>query len=109
MSIGSFGIIGGIAATPLAQKGTEAERTQAANAAAQRQSQSVQQAETAAGIGETDGQEHSANERDADGRLPYEYVARQTPPEAEAPPTAEPPHTVKDPHGDCGNELDLSG
>lgn len=109
MSIGSFGIIGGIAATPLAQKGTEAERAPAANAAAQRETQSVQQAETAAGIGEADGQEHAPNERDADGRLPWQIPPRAAEPTTDPATGVETPRPVKDPTGEAGNQLDLSG
>ncbi len=108
----SIGFVGGIAGTaagaPLAQvKGTESERAQQAAAAQAFQVQGEQKAETAAGIGETDGQEHQTAERDADGRRAWSI----TRPAAKPAPSEDPPQPPqsKDPSGQSGSLLDLSG
>jgi hypothetical protein len=109
MSIGFVGGIAGAAAgAPLAQvKGTESERAQQAAATQAFHVEGEQKAETAAGIGETDGQEHQTAERDADGRRPWTI----TPPKAKAAPTddQDQPPQSKDPPGQSGSLLDLSG
>ena len=71
MSIGSLGIIGGLAGTPLPQRAAETEKTQRDNADQSRVSQAAERAEQAAGIGQTE-EDSQANERDADGRRPWE-------------------------------------
>lgn len=114
MSIGSLGIAGGLAGSPLAQKtGAAVDRGKQDAVHHQRQIESTQQAADAAGIGQTH-EEHEASERDADGRMPWE---RQEPtPEGEqaagevgdaskTPRPAGPP----DPTGESGGVLDLVG
>lgn len=112
MSIGSLGIIGSLASTPLAQKGPEADKVQREALDRARQVESESQAEMAAGIGQTE-EESQASERDADGRRPWERNGRQ--PTAPADATAEsanvaaPAALPKDPTGNCGSLLDVQG
>jgi len=110
MSIGPLGGLAGSAAgSPLAQShGTETERTQQDSAAQQRQIRSEKKAESAAGIGETDGEDHEAEDRDADGRRIWEETPgakKEETDESATPPT----HQSKDPTGERGNLLDLTG
>ena len=107
MQVGPLGnVAAGAAGAPLAQvKGTELDRTHQESAAHQRRVQTEQQAADAAGIGQTDGQEHQTDERDADGRLPWEMPAR--PPQN--PPPSPPPSRPEDPDGTIGAQLDLLG
>jgi hypothetical protein len=67
-----------------------------------------QKAENAAGIGETDGEDHEAEERDADGRRLWEEPVNSdgSPQSPQADPDA--PRS-KDASGQRGNLLDLSG
>jgi hypothetical protein len=119
MSIGSLGIAGGLAGSPLAQKtGAAADRAKQDSVHHQRQVDSTQQAADAAGIGQTH-EEHEASERDADGRMPWERqeAAAEGEPGAgdegtgeqsgasKSPQAAGPP----DPTGDAGGVLDLVG
>ena len=67
------------------------------------------QAEKAAGIGETDGDEHDANERDADGRRPWEIAARAKKTDADQSAESPPPRQSKDASGAAGGQLDLTG
>lgn len=111
MSIGSLGILGGIAGAPLAQtKGADAERAEQDVSNQQRQVTNELKAEAAAGIAETDGKQHETNERDADGRRPWEFPGRKGAPAAPEPePQATEPPPSKDPSGESGGQLDLSG
>ena len=107
MSIGPLGILSSVSAAPSQASGAEAakHRTEAADQA--RHAQSAQKTEDAAGIGKTDGEEHSANERDADGRRIWEIGPQQQRKAAEA---AEPePHVSRDATGQAGTQLDLMG
>jgi len=114
----SLGPLGGIASSAagssLAQtKGSDVERAEQDAANQARRVQTDQKAESAAGIGEADGEDHETAERDADGRRlwegPPEGQAAEEPDEAdEADPTHAPPRS-KDSSGQCGNLLDLSG
>lgn len=110
MSIGSLGIVGSLAATPLAQKGPEAEKVQRETVDHSRQTQSQSLAESASGIGQTE-EESQASERDADGRRPWEQRERKTPAEIEEPASqdAAVPAAAKDPSGNCGKLLDIQG
>ena len=68
------------------------------------------QAEKAAGIGETDGDEHGANERDADGRRLWEIAPRdKKKADSAEPPAALTNRQSKDVTGTTGVELDLTG
>ncbi len=107
MSIGPTNpIIAGLAGTPLAQtKGSDVDRNQQTAAGQQTRAFSDRKAENAAGIGETDGQDHEAAERDADGRLPWRMPKQPSP---EAPASAQ-SSSSKDASGESGSLLDLSG
>jgi len=109
MSIGSLGGLAASAAgSPLAQtKGSEVERAQQDLGSQQRQVDSQTKAESAAGIGETDGEDHQTAERDADGRRLWERPPDHKSDDAEAGP-ADPPRS-KDVTGQTGTQLDLSG
>ncbi len=106
----SMGPLGGIAASlagsALAQtKGSDVERAQHETASQQREVKNDLRAENAAGIGETNGEDHETAERDADGRRPWEEPERRKPP-SEA---AGSPRISRDATGNAGNLLDLSG
>ncbi len=120
----SVGPLGGIAASAagssLAQsKGSDVDRAQQDTQAQQRRVHMDKKAESAAGIGEADGQDHEAADRDADGRRLWESMegdektAEESGEESaeesggEAAPIE--PRQSKDATGDSGNLLDLSG
>jgi len=107
MSIGSLGLIGSLATTPLPQKAADADKSVRDAADQSRETQAARQAEAAAGIGETE-EDSQASERDADGRRLWEQPPGKQPPVEEVPGTEDsPPHLSKDPRGEAGGELDL--
>ena len=112
MSVGPLaGIAGSVSGTSLAQaKGTDVERAHHDASAQQRQVQNVEHAESAAGVGETDGQDHETAERDADGRRMWEAPPEKGKPDAETP-AADPAqtHQSRDATGQSGTQLDLTG
>lgn len=107
MSVGPMaGLAGSVAATSLAQTGgADLERAQQAAGNQQRHVRNELRADRAAGIGEADGDNHETNERDADGRLPWQHPNSHAGPSA---PSANPPLS-KDASHQSGNLLDLSG
>jgi hypothetical protein len=108
MSIGALpSIVASAAGTQLAQSKTDVERMNVDVGAQQRQVNNQQRAEAAAGIGETDGQNHESEERDADGRRLWEAPPESKKKTDEAA-KDEPPHS-RDATGQSGNFLDLSG
>ncbi len=110
MSIGSLGIIGGISATPQVQRNASADRASTENTRQQNAAANDQAAVDAAGIGKTEGDEQTAGERDADGRLDWQRHGKQ--PEAKpAAPEADASEPIKsrDLTGDSGGTLDLQG
>ncbi len=109
MSIGLLSNIGGsVAGTSLAQlRGSDVDRAQQDRGAAELRTQSNEKAEMAAGVGQTDGDDHQTAERDADGRQPWQFSQHQGQPDADAAPPNEP--RVQDPTGQAGGLLDLSG
>ena len=109
MSVGPLGgAAGGLAGAPLAQtQGSETERARQDSASQQRRIDTDKKAEAAAGIGETDGEDHEAEERDADGRRLWEEPAGQK--EAEEAQDESSQRQSKDTTGESGNLLDLSG
>jgi hypothetical protein len=112
MSVGPLaGLAGSAAGSPLAQtKGAESERVQQETVTQQRVADSEQKADAAAGIGETDGQDHETAERDADGRRLWEPPPEPKNAPQAAEPTSQPPQRQsKDATGQSGNLLDLSG
>ena len=107
----TVGPLGGVnvsaAGVPLAQtKGADAERATQDVGAQQRNTVYEKKAEAAAGIGEADGEDHETNERDADGRRPWEFHPNEQKPGDD--PAKDPPQ-CRDASGESGNLLDLSG
>ncbi len=108
MSIGPMGILSSVSAAPSQASGAEAAKHRGEAAVQARHSQSAQKTEDAAGVGKTDGEEHTANERDADGRRIWEIGPAK--PRAEGTSAEpEPPHVSRDATGQSGNQLDLTG
>ncbi len=109
MSVGPMiGIAAGAAGTPLSQaKGTDIERAGQDVGATQSATRGQQKAESAAGVGEADGQDHQSDDRDADGRMPWRIpnAPEEAAADEDAPPAPSPP---KDPAGAAGNLLDLN-
>jgi len=104
------------AGVPLAQsKGTEVVRAGQDAGAQQRQVYTDLKADAAAGIGETDGQDHETAERDADGRRPWERPTPRNADEASADEASgdgspsEQAGRSKDATGAAGTQLDLTG
>jgi len=108
MSIGPMGALPASAAgSQLAQTaGPDVERTQQETSSQQRRVFSEKKAESAAGVGETDGEDHETADRDADGRRMWE-----APPEGEHSDSQSENNgpKSKDASGQAGNQLDLSG
>ena len=99
------GINAGAAGSPLAQtKGSEVERAEQQLGARQREVYHGRKAEAAAGVGQPDGEDHEATERDADGRRAWEE-----PPETKKGADSPDVRQSKDPSHQSGNLLDLSG
>ena len=105
MSIGPLNIAASAAGSPLAQtKGSEAERVQKAVGAQRRQVYHDETAAAAAGVGQPDGEDHETDQRDADGRRPWEDQ-----PEPEVVAGLPAARQSKDPTQQSGNLLDLTG
>jgi hypothetical protein len=103
MSIGPSGITASAAGSPLAQsKPAEADRTEARLGAERRQVYHEGKAESAAGVGQPDGDDHETAERDGDGHRPWED-------QAEAGDGSPAERLSKDPSQQRGNLLDLTG
>ncbi|MGA2061132.1 MAG: hypothetical protein ABSG67_11670 [Thermoguttaceae bacterium] len=107
----SVGPLGGVnvsaAGAPLAQtKGSDVERAGHDIGAQHRNAVYEQKAEAAAGIGETDGEDHQTDERDADGRHPWELPPKKQ--KSAEDPSKQPPQS-RDTTGASGNLLDLTG
>jgi len=92
------------------RKDQTTDRAAQETTAQQTQQQSDYQAEQAAGIGQTDGEQHETEDRDADGRRPWELPPKTKPPVAAEPTSSDQsePHS-RDATGQCGNSLDLLG
>jgi hypothetical protein len=108
MSIGSLGIVGGLAGTALPQRAADADRVERETVEQARSAESSAQAENAAGIGQTEEDSQTA-ERDADGRRPWEHGPRANPKPSEPPPIDSHIPVSKDPTGACGGQIDLVG
>jgi hypothetical protein len=106
MSIASLGIAGGLAATSLPQRAAEAEKAQRETTEQARAADATQQAENAAGIGQTE-EDSQTSERDADGRRLWEEQRRAKNKLTE--PESSPAPLAKDPTGARGSQLDLLG
>ena len=111
MSVGPLGgIAGSVAGSPLAQsKGSDVERAQQDSANQARRTTSDQKAESAAGIGEADGEDHETADRDADGRRLWEAPPEATSDDAPDQEDRSEQAPAKDASGQRGNLLDLSG
>ncbi len=109
MSVGPLGVFGSVAASPQAQCASDADRAQQDTTRQQAETTNDLKAERAAGIDETDGQEHSPNERDADGRRPWEIAGRDKKPAAADEATPPPNRQSRDITGTTGKQLDLTG
>jgi hypothetical protein len=104
MSIG--GITVGAAGSPLAQpQGSQPHAAQQVDAK-QRTVYHEEKAESAAGVGEPDGEDHEADQRDGDGRRPLEEPPTEKP---FAERTSSKERQSKDPSEESGNFLDLTG
>jgi hypothetical protein len=105
----SAGIAATVAGVPLAQaRGSEVDRAQHDATHQQRQAANDARAESAAGVGATDGEEHATQERDADGRRLWETSETAKPrhlDQGDEHPTGQ----SKDATGNRGNQLDLTG
>jgi hypothetical protein len=127
MSIGPMGFFSVIAATspqtsalaaPLAQtQGSDVDLAAHDMAEQARETDTDTKAENAAGVGQTDGEEHSSNDRDADGRRLWERppetaddaIGDEESGEASEGSASEMKHPSKDASGESGNQLDLMG
>ncbi len=111
MSVGPFsGVVGSAAGAPLPQQ-TSSESERASEARSQeRKAETDQQADKAAGIGQTD-EDQQSSDRDADGRRLWESPAgggEQQEAEQGGQAADDRPRP-KDPSGECGYGLDLTG
>jgi hypothetical protein len=112
MSIVPSGIATGASATPLAQPAAGQSQQADTAAGAARRAEAVQRAELAEGVGETE-EKTDTQDRDADGRRPWERPQRRAPNSnpvqpAEEAASTEPPR-APDPTGQSGQLLDLCG
>ena len=100
------GLLGSAAGAPLSQtKGSEVERGGREAATTARNVDAEAKAERAAGIGETE-QDQQSEDRDADGRRPWELPAK---PLGVQPEESIEPSRSKDATGMAGTQLDLIG
>lgn len=109
MSVGPMGgLLASAAGAPLAQsKGSDVDRAQQDSSAQQRRVQTDKKAESAAGIGEADGEDHATGERDADGRRLWEQMPGGG--DGSGAESGSGQSQSKDPTGQSGSLLDLSG
>lgn len=112
MSLGPLSSLPASAAgAPLAQStGSDAARAKQETAAAQRSAAASRHADDAAGISQADGEDHQSDERDADGRLPWE-IGGQPKPDKQAEDAGgddQHPPGSRDATGERGGQLDLS-
>jgi hypothetical protein len=105
-----MGIVASVAGSPVAQTtGAEVDRARHERTNQQRQVESLDKAEAAAGIGQTE-EEHQSEDRDADGRRLWEETARKAKPDdADHESDASPLRQSRDPTGQSGGQLDLTG
>jgi hypothetical protein len=108
MSIASLGIAGSLAGTALPQRAADAEKAQRETTDQARAADATEQAENAAGIGQTE-EDSQTSERDADGRRLWEEQRRTKAKAAEPEPQTSPASLAKDPTGARGTHLDLLG
>jgi hypothetical protein len=103
------GIVSSAAGVPLSQtSGSETERAQKDSHAQNRQVDSSQRAEMAAGIGQTV-QDQESSERDADGRRLWEALPEDKTDTSDAGSAEAASRQSKDATGQSGTKLDLTG
>ncbi len=112
MNVGSLGIIGSAAGTPLSQaKGSDADKAAQDTASQSRSTKSNDKAELAEGVGQTE-QDEQTSDRDADGRRIWER-GPDDPGTSDEDDSGESASSAgpqsKDPTGQSGSQLDLSG
>ena len=110
MSVGPMGMIGSAAGSPLAQgQGADVNKAQQDSTDHVRQTRLNEKAEQASGVGQTQ-QDEEAQDRDADGRRPWEIGPEDTG-DQQAQQSAEDESLPKsrDPSGQRGGQLDLTG
>ena len=110
MNLGPMnGVISSAAGAPLSQtSGSETERAQKDSSARQREVDSEQKSEKAAGIGQTE-EDQGTSERDADGRRFWEKADEKKQEQAGEQSPGQTPKQAKDPTGNSGGALDLTG
>lgn len=110
MSIGPMSAVPASAAgVPLSQtKGAETERAQQQSTASERKANAELKAESASGIGQTEGDEQTS-ERDADGRRLWEETPAPENTTGQEESTESEPQRSKDASGQAGHQLDLMG
>lgn len=99
------GFAGAIAARPASP---ETERTQETTSAHEKEIAAAEESERASGFGEAQG-EQATDDRDADGRLAYEFSEPAKKPKPAEITDEQSQSLSKDATGDCGNLLDLQG
>lgn len=110
MSVGPMtSLLASAAGVPLAQQENEVDRAQTEKVAQQRARDSQIQAEKAAGIGETDGENHETNDRDADGRRPWELQIEHPADQSDPAAPGRRVRKSRDASGESGQQLDLTG
>ncbi len=110
MDVGPINSPTSAAGAPLAQsQGPETDRAQRESAVQQRGVQYDAKADRAAGIGETDGEEHTTEDRYGDGRQPWQLTAAGEPATGADNQKKEKPPAPRDPSGTSGRLIDLSG
>ncbi len=109
MSVGSLGLIGSLAGTPLAQaKGSDIDKAKTDTNNQVRATEAASRADAAAGVGVTQ-EDSQTSDRDADGRRLWEFGPQEEQPADAATDATAPPALSKDPSGNSGTQLDLSG
>ncbi len=104
MSIGPVDGLLPTGAEPLAHAGrAQSARASQEVAAQERSAEAAQQADNAEGVAAADGQDHDANQREADGRRPWERIARRT--RKKLAPAADPAQPLEPP----SDHVDLIG
>ncbi len=111
MNIAQVGLAGSVATAALAQsRASDTEKVQQETTVQQRALDSIEQAESAAGIGTTN-EEQAASDRDADGRQAWELNPAATAVDDSAATDCNEQESArgKDPTGTAGSHLDLRG
>ena len=110
MNVGvSTGIPASIAGIPIAQtSGSESDRIRADTSAQRSTAAAEDHAKRAEGIGAADGEDHQTDDRDADGRRPWEFGPAKTVAKPQAEEDVVERHS-RDASGESGGQLDVTG